>query len=397
MPSPAFSRSFPGWLILMGALTALGPFTIDMYLPAFPAIQEGLQVSQGDVQRTLAAYLVGLACSQIFYGPLADRFGRKIPLMAGLLIYIAGSLGCALAPDTNWLMVWRFVQAMGAAAGIVIPRAVIRDHYDTQQAARALSLLMLIMGAAPIIAPLAGAQLLIVASWRAMFWLMLLLAGVLLFMVATRMRESLAPERVQSLSIANIVGNYRALLGHRRFIAHSLAGGFGQAGMFAYIIGSPHVFMKVFGVPSEYYGLYFGANAIALIGGAQISGRLLRTYRPVQLQRWAQHCLLASGVLVLVLSLSGFVTLGLLMACLIAFMASQGFVSPNSAALALSEQGSRLGAASALMGTLQFTIGAVAGFLLSTWQSDDTLPMATTLAGCAALSWLFGRLARRET
>jgi len=253
------------------------------------------------------------------------------------------------------------------------------------------------MGAAPIIAPLAGAQLLIVASWRAMFWLMLLLAGVLLFMVATRMRESLAPERVQSLSIANIVGNYRALLGHRRFIAHSLAGGFGQAGMFAYIIGSPHVFMKVFGVPSEYYGLYFGANAIALIGGAQISGRLLRTYRPVQLQRWAQHCLLASGVLVLVLSLSGFVTLGLLMACLIAFMASQGFVSPNSAALALSEQGSRLGAASALMGTLQFTIGAVAGFLLSTWQSDDTLPMATTLAGCAALSWLFGRLARRET
>ena len=205
------------------------------------------------------------------------------------------------------------------------------------------------------------------------------------------------PQHLQPAPLSGAFGQYRALLGNAPFMGYSLAGGVAMAGMFAYIIGSPHVFMKVFGVPSEYYGLYFGANAIALIGGAQISGRLLRTYRPVQLQRWAQHCLLASGVLVLVLSLSGFVTLGLLMACLIAFMASQGFVSPNSAALALSEQGSRLGAASALMGTLQFTIGAVAGFLLSTWQSDDTLPMATTLAGCAALSWLFGRLARRET
>jgi DHA1 family bicyclomycin/chloramphenicol resistance-like MFS transporter len=368
-----------------------------MYLPAFPAIQKGLQVGQGDVQRTLAAYLVGLACSQVFYGPLADRYGRKLPLMIGLLIYIAGSLGCAVAPDTGWLMVWRFVQAIGAAAGIVIPRAVIRDHYDTQQAARALSLLLLIMGAAPIIAPLVGAQLLIVGSWRALFWLMALLAASLLFMVFTRMQESLAPQRVQALSVANILGTYGALLGHRRFMAHCLSGGFGQAGMFTYIIGSPHVFMEVFGIPSHYYGLYFGANAIALIGGSQVSARLLRTHHPARLQRGALHCLLAAGLVTFILAISGIITLWLLMGCLMGYMASQGFVNPNSAALALAEQGRRLGAASALMGTLQFTTGALAGFLVSIWQTNNALPMATTLAGCALLAWLFGRAARLKT
>ncbi len=266
MPPTLSSRgSLPGWLILMGALTAIGPFAIDMYLPAFPTIAANLGVPRGDVERTLAAYLIGLAMAQVFYGPMADRFGRKPPLMVGLALFMIASLGCALAGSVEALTGWRVVQAMGGAAGIVIPRAVIRDHYETHEAARAMSLLMLIMGLAPILAPLAGGQLLAITSWRSLFWVMLAGGAMLMAAVVLIMKESLAPERVVPLRWQTILQNYRALFAHRGFMSHSLAGGFGQAGMFAYIIGSPRVFIELYGVDPKYYGLLFGTNALSLI------------------------------------------------------------------------------------------------------------------------------------
>lgn len=390
----SLSRSLPGWLILMGTLTAIGPFSIDMYLPAFPAIADSLQVSRGEVERTLAAYLIGLALAQVVYGPLADRYGRKKPVLAGLALYTVASLGCALAGNVQALTLWRVLQALGGAAGVVIPRAVIRDHYETQDAARAMSLLMLIMGLAPILAPLAGGQLLAVMGWRSLFWLMA--AGALALMAATAliMQESLAPERVQPLCASSIARNYAALLRHRGFMAHSLAGGFGQAGMFAYIISSPRLFIELYGVDPQHYGLLFGANAAGLIIGSQVSARLLRTCTPLQLQRGALTALAVASLAALALALAGLMTLPLLMACLIGYMFSQGFVNPNSAALALSEQGARLGAGSALLGTLQLSCGAAAGFVVSAWQAAGPLPLATVLACCASLSWLAGRVAR---
>jgi len=390
-------RSMPGWLYLMGALTAIGPFSIDMYLPAFPSIAAGLDVSRGEVERTLAVYLIGLAISQVFYGPLADRYGRRMPLMLGLTLYIVASLGCALAGSIESLTFWRFVQAVGGAAGVVIPRAVIRDHYDTQQSARALSMLMLIMGLAPILAPLIGGQLLVLTGWRAMFWLMMLIGVALLVCVIFVMRESLHPERVVLLRVSTILSNYTALLKHRRFMFHSLAGGFGQAGMFAYIIGSPRIFIEIYGVDAQHYGFLFGANALALILGSQISARLLRSRTPATLQRGAQHVLLVAALIALAIALSGQMTLAMLMVCLMGYMASQGFVNPNSAALALNEQGGRLGAASALLGTVQLTSGAIAGLIMSAWQAQSALPLTTVLASCAVLSWLAGRRARRES
>ncbi|MCD0501810.1 multidrug effflux MFS transporter [Bordetella petrii] len=390
----SLSRSLPGWLVLMGVLTAIGPFSIDMYLPAFPAIAAGLEVPRGDVERTLAAYLVGLALAQVIYGPLADRYGRKKPMLAGLALYAVASLGCALAGSIQMLTLCRVLQALGGAAGVVIPRAVIRDHYETQDAARAMSLLMLIMGLAPILAPLAGGQLLAYVGWRSLFWLMT--AGSLALMVATAliMKESLAPERVQPLSAASIARNYAALVRHRGFMAHSLAGGMGQAGMFAYIVSSPRLFIELYGVDPQHYGLLFGANAAGLIIGSQISARLLRSHTPLQLQRGALNALAVASLAALALALAGLMTLPLLMACLVGYMFSQGFVNPNSAALALSEQGSRLGAASALLGTLQLSCGAIAGMVVSVWQSTGPLPLATVLAICACLSWVAGHVAR---
>ncbi|AKQ56802.1 bicyclomycin resistance protein (transporter) [Bordetella hinzii] len=398
-PSPrsdTLDRSLPGWLILMGALTAIGPFSIDMYLPAFPTIAQNLGVTRGDVERTLAAYLIGLAMAQVVYGPLADRYGRKLPMMTGLVLYIMASLGCALAGSIETLTGWRVIQALGGAAGVVIPRAVIRDHYETQDAARAMSLLMLIMGLAPILAPLAGGQLLTIVGWRSLFWLMALAAAAMLASVVFIMKESLAPERMVPLRWHTIFGNYRALLSHRAFLAHSLSGGLGQAGMFAYIVGSPRIFIEFYGVAPQYYGLLFGANAAALIIGSQISARLLRHHQPATLQRRAQNALAVASLTAVLLTVAGLMSLPVLMACLVGYMFSQGFVNPNSAALALSEQGRRLGAASAMLGTLQLSCGALAGLLISIWQTQSALPLTTVLACCACLSWAAGRIARRR-
>ncbi|MGE8636806.1 MAG: Bcr/CflA family drug resistance efflux transporter, partial [Achromobacter piechaudii] len=221
--------------------------------------------------------------------------------------------------------------------------------------------------------------------------------AMLMVAVARIMKESLAPERVVPLRWSTILRNYRDLFMHRGFMAHSLAGGFGQAGMFAYIIGSPRVFIELYGVPPQYYGLLFGTNALSLIICSQISARLLRSYKPHQLQRWALTSLAAASLVAVGLTLAGWMTLPLLMLCLISYMGSQGFVNPNSAALALSDQGKRLGAASALLGTLQLSCGALAGFAVSAWQTDSALPLTTTLAACACLSWTAGRVARSHT
>ncbi|WP_199748557.1 Bcr/CflA family multidrug efflux MFS transporter [Candidimonas sp. SYP-B2681] len=398
MPTASSSLTvIPRWLILMGLLTALGPLAIDMYLPAFPAIAQGLGTTPGRVERTLASYLFGLAMAQLFYGPIADRYGRKKPLIAGLLIFIVASMGCAFTSDIEHLTLWRIAQAFGGAAGLVIPRAVIRDNFDTRDASKALSILMLVMGVTPILAPILGGQILTFGSWRGIFGIMTACATLLLISVVMTMKETLNPDRVIPLGMKIIARNYRALLRHRQFMCFTLAGGFGSAGMFAYIAGSPRVFIEVFNVAPQYFGLLFGINAAALIVAAQVSARLLNRLSPETLLRRAQISLVAMTMTALLLTILGVITLLSLMLCLVGFMASQGFVNPNAAALALTEQGKRLGVASALMGTLQMLCGASAGLTVSIWQTASPLPLTGILAICACLSWLFGRIALKAT
>lgn len=385
--------AIPRWLVLMGLLTALGPLAIDMYLPAFPAIAQGLNASTGDVERTLASYLLGLALAQLFYGPLADRYGRKPPLLLGLLIFTIASMACAMASSIEQLSFWRIAQAFGGAAGIVIPRAVIRDNFDTRDASKALSILLLVMGVTPILAPLIGGQVLLFSSWRSLFAIMAACAALLFIAAVRSMRETLPADKVIALRPAIIWRNYIGLLGHRKFMCFTLAGGFGSAGMFSYIAGSPRVFIEIYGINASHFGLYFGANALALIAASQLSARLLNRHTPERLLRHAQRSLMGMTLLALVLTLSDQLDFTLLMICLLGFMASQGFVNPNAAALALGEQGHRLGAASALMGALQMCCGALAGTAVSAWSADSALPLTGTLAICATLSWLFGRMA----
>ncbi|MBB6085048.1 Bcr/CflA family multidrug efflux MFS transporter [Castellaniella defragrans] len=394
--SPSSPPLLPPWLILMGALAALGPLAIDMYLPAFGAMAADLGVHPGQVERTLASYLLGLALAQLVYGPLADRYGRKPPLLLGLTLFAVASVACALSRDIDHLILWRVVQAFGGAAGMVVPRAVIRDHLDTREAAQALSLLMLVMGVMPILAPLLGGQAVTLGSWRTVFYLMGL-AGVGLWLaVALYMRESLDPARRAPLAVGAIAASFRLLLTHRRFMGYTLAGGFGSGGLFAYISGSPQVFITIYGIDPRWFGLLFGLNAAALIVASQASARLLNRHPPIRLLARAQGTLVLMTLCGLALTLLDWISLPLLMLCLMGFMASQGFVGPNAAALALANQGPRLGVASALMGSLQMLCGALAGFAVSAWHTGTPLPLTAVLAACAVLSWLSGRIAMRS-
>ena len=389
------SPYMPGWLVLMGALTAIAPVSIDMYLPTFHLIAQDFQVPSGDVERTLAVYLFGMAISQLLYGPLADRFGRKPPLLGGLIVYLLASIGCALSPNIHLLTVCRLFQAIGGAAGLVVPRAVIRDHYDTQQAARALSLLMLIMGVAPILAPVIGGQLVGLLGWRGIFGVMVVGSMVLFMTVSRIMTESLNPDNKTSLHLTTILKTYTELLSTRRFVAFAVSGGMISAAMFSYIASSPRIFIQHYGVDPQYYGLLFGSNALCLIVGSQVSARLLKTRPPIAILPKALAGTALAGMAALLFSLTGLMTLPLLMACLRMFMFSMGFVGPNSAAMALADQGRHLGSASAMLGTLQMSCGAIAGAVISLIPWPGPLPLTLMLAGCTTLAWVIGLIARR--
>lgn len=395
-PNRHLTRQFPSWLVLMGLLTALAPLAIDMYLPAFPMIAADLHTTEASVERTLASYLFGMALAQLFYGPITDRFGRKIPLLFGLLLFSVASFMVAFSYDIEQLTLWRIAQAFGGAAGAVIPRAVIRDQLDTRDAAKALSLIMLVMGATPILAPIVGGQVLLFSEWRSIFYIMTACGLALLIAAIFSMQETLNPQHVRALRPKIIVSTYLELLSHPGFLFYSLAAAFGSAGMFAYISGSPRTFISVLEISPSWFGFLFGLNAFCFILSSQIGARLLNYYRPERLLYLAQNTQLIIVAIGLTCTLLDIINIYGLMAMLMGFMACQGIISPNAAALALSAQGQRLGVASALMGTLQMLCGALAGLAVSAWQQLSVLPLVVVLTICVMISWLSGRKALKQ-
>ena len=301
-PSNALHQSFsglPGWLILLGALTAVGSLSVDMYLPSFPAIVSTLHTDAGAVQRTLSMFFIGLALGQLVYGPLSDRFGRKPPLLFGMALYTAASLACLFAPNIYALQWGRLLQALGGCAGIIIPRATIRDRCDALSAARAFSLVMLVMGAAPILAPQLGSWVLVWFSWRAIFAVLALFGAVCLIAIIFGMEETVDRTRAPRLNFHSIFRNYYELLRDRQFLLFSLCGGFGSAAMFAYIAGSPFVLMQLYGISAHYYGWVFGANAVGLVVGSQINARLLAHHSPRKILACAVFIPLLAGAVLL--------------------------------------------------------------------------------------------------
>lgn len=383
-PSPESVLSQrPGlvFVLVLGALTALGPLSIDMYLPAFPALTADFGATPSEIQMTLSACILGLALGQLLIGPWSDAVGRRRPIFVGLAAYALVSVLCVVAPSASALVVLRFIQGVAGSTALVIATAMGRDLYQGAAAARFFSLLMLVMGAAPILAPVLGAQVLSFASWHGIFLALAAVAVILIFVTGKLLPETLPPERRHAGGVAAALKAFAAILRDRLFLMYAVAGGLAFAAMFAYIAGSPFVLQSIYGLSPQQFGITFGVNALGLIGASQINGKLVHRVTPRRMMLAGMGIMAAGGIFLLASVLAGgglpFVLAGLFLV-----VAAQGLVAPNTAALALANHGRTAGSAAALLGTLRFTFGAVAAPLVGMAGENTALPMALMIALC---------------
>lgn len=372
-------------VLILGGLSALGPLSTDMYLPALPTISQELGGGMAQTQLTLSAGILGLALGQIVSGPSSDAYGRRGPLLVGMLAFALASLLCTVAPSVNILIALRFVQGVAGAAGIAIALAVVSDLYAGAAQSRMFSLLMQVSGIAPIIAPIIGSQLLAFSSWRGVFVALAVIGVMLLLAVGFGLGESLPEQRHQRGGIAAMLQIFRGLLGDRRFVGYALSSGFAFAAGISYISSSPFILQGLYGVSEQQLGWVFGVNALGIVLMAQVSGRLAGRVSPQTLLMWGAAAMALGGVGLLLVAFAGVGLVGIL-PLLFVVVASLGLIAPNATALALA--GTRnAGSASALLGVLQLTIGAVAAPLVGLGGTASALPMAVAIAvfGIAAL------------
>lgn len=396
MHPPQQSRGERLRLILtLGALTAFGPMSIDMYLPAFPALQAHFAVSAGAIQTTLAVFFVGMAAGQAFYGPISDRVGRRPPLLAGISVYIAASVYAALAPDVGSLTAARLLQALGGCAGIVIARAMVADLFHEREAAKIFSLLMIVMGVGPVLAPMLGSQLLVLFAWPAIFWTLSAFGLLCLTLVFFALSETLPPERRARGGLGAVLRSYLGLMRNPRYLSFAATGSLSIAGLFTYITGSSFVFIKVYDLAPSQFGMLFGANAFGLIGMAQINVRLLRHYSGRAILTVANGLyMICAGAMALV-ALTGLGGVAVLIIAQFCTLATLGLVLGNANAAAMAESGALRGSGSALLGVLQFTLAALASSALSAIDAASAVPMAAQMFAFSLVAFLAGRMARR--
>lgn len=380
-------RHFPPWLILMGLITALGPLAIDMYLPAFVTIAADLDTTTNTIELSLASYFIGIAIGQAFYGPLSDRFGRKPPLVFGLVLYIVAAIGCALAATGEALVAIRFLQALGGCAGMVIARAVVRDKTRPQDAAKAFSMLILVLGLAPILAPIVGTWVLAVTSWRGIFVFQALCGMACLAWVLIGLEETHAGDP-RRLSFRGVLSDYRTLTRNRQFMGFALTTGFAMGNFFAYLGASPALLMQSYGLTPEQYAVVFGMNAAGFIALSQINAFLLRRHDMLTVLRrviWVQP---VAGILLIVLTAAlSLPPLWLLLSLIFVLIASIGLINPNASACALTLPGLKIGTASSLLGVMQFSIATLTTFGIGHLPSTSAIPLGFGMAAMAILSF----------
>ncbi len=368
-------------IVILGALTAFAPLSTDMYLPALPSIARDFHASIGDVERTLASFFLGFALGQALFGPLADRFGRKAPLIGGLAVYILACLLGAASFGVPLLTGLRFVQAVSACAGAVIARACVRDLFEAAEVPRIFSVMMTVMGLAPLLAPLLGGYLLLLFGWRAIFLTQAVLGLLGLLAVVLRLPESHAGPR-RDLHLGTIFLDYGRIVTDRRFIGYVLGAATSAGGLFAYITASPHVFIDLFHVPAQHFGWFFGANAIALITGSHVSGRLLKTRRAEQVLIVAQLGQAGAGVLLMTFATTGIGGIWGIAFGLMLYVGLNGAVMPTASGVAMRPFSLNAGMASALLGTFQFGMAALASVVVGALPQTSALTMAAAIAAC---------------
>ncbi len=374
---------------ILGMLAAFAPLAIDMYLPTLPVMAADLGGDAPGAQKTVAAYFLGLALGQLVYGPLTDRFGRRPPLFVGVGVFVAASLACAMAADMAQMIGLRFVQALGGCAGMVVTRAVVRDLAERIDPVTLMGRLMLVMGVAPILAPLLGTVVAGVFGWRAIFVFLAIFGALSAVLVVLLLPETHAPERRVRRTLRGVGADYLALLADRRFIAPAMVASGAIAGMFVYIAGSPAVFMGVHGIGATAYAIWFGVNATAVIAGGQVAGPLSRRVGAARLYGWALGAMLVLTAAHLAVVLAGAPFL-VQFALLFGYLGVLGVVLPLGTVLTLQHFPRLAGTASALLGTLQFGMGGVAGAVLGALHDGSAWPMAAVILGCivvAGVAW----------
>jgi DHA1 family bicyclomycin/chloramphenicol resistance-like MFS transporter len=371
-------------LLTLGLLTAVGPFSIDMYLPGFPDIADNLGTTVSRISLSLSSFFIGISFGQLLYGPLLDRFGRKKPLYAGLTLYILASMACAFAGSVNALIGWRLFEALGGCVGMVAARAMVRDIFPVNENAKVFSTLMLVVGVSPIIAPTAGGYLTALVGWRSVFWVLTLMGIVILLLVHFKLPESRKADSNISLKPKPILAGFAAVLKEPRFYTYALTGSVAASGLYAYISGSPYVFMQIYHVSEKQYGWIFAIIAFGLITATQINTLMLKRFSSQQIIRVALGFQVLSGVCLLTGSLMGWLGLYSTILLLFMFLSCQGFTFPNSSALCMAPFSRNAGTASALMGGIQMAIGATTSALVSYLNNHTDLPMTGTMAACSS-------------
>ena len=382
-------RRHPTFLIIvLGFLNALTPFTIDLYLPAFPQIAADLDVAVSRMSLSVSVYFIGFALGQVIYGPLLDRFGRQRPIYGGLAIYILATIGCMTTTSFEGMLIYRFISALGGSAASVGAVALVRDHVPAEKAARAFATLMLVLSVSPLLAPTIGSLITAVAGWRAIFAALAVLAIVDLALVMFAVPRTYSPDPTVSLRLTPVLRTFRDALAQPQFRTYTLAGSLSFAGLFVFVSGSPAVFMDGFGVGPGGFGAIFAILAGGMILGGQLNHWLLKYFASEQVFRRALAIQVVGGVTFLAMSLSFDLGKWETVALLFVFLHCAGITYPNAAALALKPFTKNIGSASSLLGFLQLGIGAVAAALVGVLNLTGPLPMAFVMATCSAAGWI---------
>lgn len=382
-------------ILSLGLLSALGPFSIDMYLPGFPEIARDYNTTVAHISLSLSSYFIGVSIGQLLYGPLLDRFGRKKPLYIGLAVYLIASIGCMFSSSADGLIVMRFLQALGGCAGMVAARALVRDLFPVNENAKIFSTLMLVIAISPIVAPTLGSYLTSIFGWKSIFIALAFICAMTILTVYFWLPGGLEGDKEKSLKPIPITKGFLHVLKVPQFYTYTITGSIAASGLYAYIAGSPFVFMELYGVSERQYGWIFAIIALGLVTASQLNTFFLKKYSSEQILLVALLFQSITGIL-LVLGAS-FHLLGLystiILICI--FLSTQGFAFPNSSALAIAPFSKNAGSASALMGSIQLGVGAIATVLVSAFNNHTELPMVAIMCICAMSSFLFLLMGRK--
>lgn len=382
-------------ILILGSLTALGPFSIDMYLPGFPAIARDLNTTAAKVSQSLSGFFVGISLGQLLYGPLLDRFGRKKPLFIGLVVYILVSAGCAVATTIEQLIFLRVIQAIGSCAATVASVAMVRDLFPVSESAKVFSLLLLVVGFSPMIAPTAGGYVTDAFGWHAVFIILTVMGVAILAATALWLPDSYKPDKTMSLKPRPIIMNFLEVFRQPQFYTYAITGAIAFAGLFAYVSGSPIVFMEVFHIDGKVYGWIFAFLSIGFIGSGQINTLMLRRFTSEQIINVALICQAVIGLTFLAAALNDMLTLTSTLVFLFLFLCCVGYTYPNAAALSLAPFTRNAGSASALMGAFQMGAGTLISIAISLFEVPSVIPMVTAMAGSATLALIVLVIGRR--